>query len=190
VIRRLSIYRKRLSKVLRSAADSTKLITSQSLASSRHRNLERHLLRGEDGATLVETAFSFMVLFTLVFGIIEAGLVFYAYNFTAMAARQATRYAMVRGSSCTSFTNCQVTSAEIQTYIRSNAFAGILPTNLTVSTVWSAFPAGTGCSPSATCNNPGNSVTVRVQYLYPLPMPFISSRAITLQSTSEVVISQ
>jgi hypothetical protein len=55
----------------------------------------------EEGATLVEMALSASVLFVLLFGIIEVCMALYAYNFVSEAAREATRYAVVRGpNSC------------------------------------------------------------------------------------------
>ncbi|MGA7859036.1 MAG: TadE family protein [Terracidiphilus sp.] len=55
----------------------------------------------EQGASLVEMALSASVLFVLLFGIIETCMALYAYNFVSEAAREATRYAVVRGpNSC------------------------------------------------------------------------------------------
>src|SRR4051794_4143568 len=59
-------------------------------------------LLGESGATMVEFAFATTILFALVFGIIQISMALYSYHFTADAAREATRWAIVRGSlSCT-----------------------------------------------------------------------------------------
>lgn len=55
----------------------------------------------EEGATLVEIALSASVLFVMLFGIIEVCMALYSYNFVSEAAREATRYAVVRGpNSC------------------------------------------------------------------------------------------
>lgn len=55
----------------------------------------------EEGASLVEMALSASVLFVMLFGIIEVCMGLYAYNFVSEAAREATRYAVVRGpNSC------------------------------------------------------------------------------------------
>ena len=54
--------------------------------------------RCEEGATLVEMALvcAFIVI-PMLFGIIEVSLALYSYNFVTDAAREATRYAVVRG---------------------------------------------------------------------------------------------
>jgi len=71
----------------------------------------RALLR-EDGATLVEMGLSAVVALMFLFGIIETSYMLYSYNYVSNAAREATRYAAVRGpNSCndanvTPFPNC------------------------------------------------------------------------------------
>jgi Flp pilus assembly protein TadG len=71
----------------------------------------RVLLR-EDGATLVEMGLSAVVALMFLFGIIETSYLLYSYNYVSNAAREATRYAAVRGpNSCndanvTPFPNC------------------------------------------------------------------------------------
>jgi hypothetical protein len=39
-------------------------------------------------------------------------------------------------------------------------------------------------------NNPGNPVQVTVTYTFPLGIPFMPSRALTMSSTSQMIISQ
>ncbi len=51
---------------------------------------------------MVEFALSLTVLLTLLFGIIDIGRALYAYNWLYNGARQATRWAMVRGAFCDS----------------------------------------------------------------------------------------
>ena len=60
----------------------------------------RRILR-EDGTALVESALSSVVLFAALFGIMEVSYVLYSYNYVSSAARDATRYAIIRGpNSC------------------------------------------------------------------------------------------
>ena len=63
------------------------LQSGQSAAASLRR------LDGEEGSTLVEFAFVFMLLVTMVLGIMDFSRALYAYHFVAGAARQATRWA-------------------------------------------------------------------------------------------------
>jgi Flp pilus assembly protein TadG len=147
-------------------------------------------MHGEDGSSLAETAISAMGVLILFFGVMEMSLALYTYHFVSEAARQATRYAMVRGSSCTSFaTACPAQASDVQSYVQGLDFPGIIPANLTVTTTWPT--TGSSCTPSSLpCNNPGNLVNVKVQYKFLLSIPFVPSSALTLSSTSQMVISQ
>jgi Flp pilus assembly protein TadG len=141
-------------------------------------------LRGEEGASLVEFAFSCAVLFMTLFGVIGLCGALYSYNFVSDAAHEATRYALVRGSACTFSTNCPVSSAQVQTYVQSLGYPAIIPSNLTAAATWS----GT----NTPFNAPGNTVSVTVTYTYPLNIPFWpqSGRILRLSSTSHMTISQ
>lgn len=108
--------------------------------------------RREQGNTLVEMALvSAFVFMPLLFGIIQFAYALYAYNFVNMAARQATRYAVVRGiASCTiapSFPNCNLgpdatnntaAPSALTTYVQGLAYPGINTNNLTVTPTWMA----------------------------------------------------
>ncbi len=136
-------------------------------------------------------AFASVVLLTMLFGIIEMGLALYTYHYLSEAAREGTRFAIVRGSACTGFaTACPASEQDIQAYIESLGFPGIDPSAMTVATSYSAYPAGGTCFPNANCTNPGNMVQVTVNYQYPLSIPFIPSSILNMTSTSQMVISQ
>lgn len=127
----------------------------------------RSLLRGlgnESGGSLVEMALvSALVYLPMLFAIFEFSFAIYGYTFVSNAARNATRYASVRGvDSCTialpqNFPNCNLGpsggsnpttasgSAALQTYVQSLAFPGINTNNITVTANWW----------SATTTNPG-----------------------------------
>jgi Flp pilus assembly protein TadG len=147
----------------------------------------------ERGSALVEFGVSAVILLTLVFGVMVMSLALYSYHFTAEAARAGARYAMVRGSSCTTYgnfgSNCPVTtSGQIQTYVRTLNFPGINTNNINVTATWPT--AGVTCTPSATpCNNPGNVVKVVVSYTFPVNIPFVSPQTLTMTSTAQTVIA-
>ena len=118
-------------------------------------------VRTERGSSSVEFALSLTLLLTLVFGVLIMCLALYTYHFVAEAAREGARYAMVRGSSCTTYSGfssaCPVTSAQVQTYVRDLGFPGISSSKMTVTTTWPT--TGSACTPSTSpCNNPGNLV--------------------------------
>jgi hypothetical protein len=66
----------------------------------------------EDGSSMVEMGLAAIVAFMFLFGIIETSYLLYSYNYVSNAARDASRYAAVRGpNSCndaniTPFPNC------------------------------------------------------------------------------------
>jgi Flp pilus assembly protein TadG len=134
--------------------------------------------RRESGSALVEFAAVFTVLFMFLFAIMDLSRALYAYHFVADAAREGTRYAMVRGSTCTSWTTaCPAAASDIQTYLK-NVPAGINPASLTATTTWTPD------------NTPGSVVQVQVQYSFKPIFPFIPKTALVMTSTSQVVISQ
>jgi Flp pilus assembly protein TadG len=149
-----------------------------------------HRINREDGQSTLETALSAIAVLTLFLGVMEMCQALYTYHFVSEAAREGTRYAMVRGSSCSGFTSaCPALAADVQTYVRGLSFPGIVPANVIVTTTWPT--TGSNCTPSSLpCNNPGNLVQVIVQYRFPLSIPFVPSSALPLTSTSKMAISQ
>jgi hypothetical protein len=150
-------------------------------------------LAADEGATVLEAAVGLVVLLGVFIAIVQISLALYTSHFVADAAREASRYAVVRGSmSCSTtpnLTNCNVSADEVQTWVRSLGYPGINPQQLSISTTWPS--SGSACYPSSSpCNNPGNLVKVAVVYAFPLNIPFWKSATINLKSTSEMVISQ
>jgi len=149
-------------------------------------------LRGDAGSSLIEAAVSFVFLIAAMFGIFQMSLALFAYHYVSDAAREATRYASVRGSNCTNLTNCGATSAQIQGYIQGNAFPGIDMSNVSVTATWLSASSSQPATWSA-CNNQcdaqGNQVKVVVTYPFPLSIPLIPASTINLTSTSAMVIS-
>jgi Flp pilus assembly protein TadG len=146
----------------------------------------------EDGAGLIEMALSIAVLLSLVLGIMELSMALYTFHFISEAARDGSRYAIVRGSSCPAILpGCPAAGAkvDVQTYLRNQGFPAIDPSLLKVTTT---FPTtGSSCTPSTNpCDNPGNLVNVVVTYKYPLSIPFVPVQMLNMTSTSQMVISQ
>ena len=153
----------------------------------------QHALRNESGSSLVEFALSAVVLFMLIFGVIAICMALYTYNVVAETAREATRYAIVRGSHCSpgTFSNCNIDQTGLQTYVQSLGFPGINPSSLKVTASATTPITLITCTSTLTpCNNPGSTVQVTVQYKFPLVIPFVPSRQLTMSSTSAMVISQ
>jgi Flp pilus assembly protein TadG len=129
-------------------------------------------------------------MFMVVFGIIAVSFALYSYNVVAESAREGARYAIVRGSACHFAAACPAQASDIQTYVKNLGFPGMNTGNLTAATAWAAYPAGGACTPNAGCNNPGNQVTVTVSYSFPVVIPFVPHRTLSMSSTAAMVISQ
>ena len=155
-------------------------------------------LRREEGISLVETAISCIILLAMLFGVFQTSILIYSYNVTSNTAREATRYTIVRGStSCANTPNlsqCNATSAQIQTFVRGLGYPGVTSSNITATTTWymasATQPTTWTLCTTGTCNAPGNLVKVRIQYPFPLNIPFVPVNTFTLTSTSKMVISQ
>jgi Flp pilus assembly protein TadG len=148
----------------------------------------------DSGASLVEFTVSAAVLFMALFGIIQCSLGLYAYNYVSDAAREGTRFAIVRGSNCTALTYCQATEANIQTYLRGFQYPGIDVNNLVVTANWFNASATTpttwtSCGTGNGCKVPGNAVQVQVKYTFPLRIPYWKNASVSIASVSQMVIS-
>ncbi len=147
----------------------------------------------ERGSSLVEYAMVLTVLFTLLFGTIDFGRALYTYHLVSSAAREGSRYAIVRGSASTlcngSPGGCPSDGSGVTTYLQTGSTGiGINPTLLAVNVAYQPS-ANTGCQISGS-DNPGCMVQVQVQYPFQFSLPFLPSATYTIGSTSEMVISQ
>jgi Flp pilus assembly protein TadG len=174
-------------------------IVQQMLDPAMRLKLRQSSVGDEEGSAILETALSIVVLFTFLIGIMETGFVLYSYHFTADAAREGARYAIVRGSTAGT-TNCTApglatcraqggnNTGDIATYVKTLGLPGINPSYMTVNSTWSAYANGTTCP--TPCNSPGNLVTVTVQYNFPLNLPFFPPKTFALSSTAAMIIQQ
>jgi len=154
----------------------------------------------ENGSATLEFAFTAIILFTLLFGVITICMAFYTYEVINEYARDASRYAIVHGNGCTaqpSGTSCSIgtgatANTALKTYLNNQIFPGINGNNLTVTTTYAQGPAAAQCTtyPATTCNGSGDQVTVEVAYPFLYHVPFIPQRSFTMHATSTMVISQ
>lgn len=161
----------------------------------------RQDVRSEEGTALIEIALTIAVTLSVLLGLLEMTMAFYAYHFVSDAAREGSRYAIVHGSdSCTNtpnLTNCNATADQIKTWVKGLGYPGIDSSKMSVTTTWltattSGTPATTTwstCS-TGTCNAPGNMAKVVVSYAFPMHLLFLSKNTLNVSSTSEMVISQ
>ncbi len=161
-------------------------------------------LFNEEGAGLVETAFAISVFLMLLFAIFDFSLACYAYHYVSDAAREGSRFAMVRGSECSAYsstTPCPAGVTDIASYVENFGYPGIDTTQMTVdvatckpttTTDSSGNPVTTWptCSNDMTYNAPGDQVQVTVTYPFLLSVPFWKIQTLSIGSTSSMVISQ
>lgn len=162
--------------------------------------MQPHPYPSEEGSTMLEFAFSAIVLFVLIFGVIGVAMAFYTYEVINQYARDANRYAIVHGADCTaqpSGSSCSIgtgatANTALKTYLNHQIYPGINGANLTVTTAYAKSPGAGQCttSPATTCNGPGDQVTVTVTYPFLYDLPFIPDRSFTMHSSSTMVISQ
>jgi Flp pilus assembly protein TadG len=144
-------------------------------------------LKGEEGSTLVEYPLIFILCMTMLFGIAGFGQALYAYHFVGYAAREATRWASVHGSACTTDSSCAAAAkaSDVQTYVGNMVPPGINSSQLTVTTTW---PSTAGIC-ATTSNAPGCTVQVQVSCNYSFILPLVRSSPIKLSSTSDMTIT-
>jgi Flp pilus assembly protein TadG len=159
-----------------------------------HSELRKHIppVRARQrGITMLESAVMISVLLLMMFGVIGFGTALYTYHFVSNTAREATRWASVRGYTCTGGLSggCPATDADVNAYVQNlSTGIGLDPTKVTTTTTWVAPPNN-----MAACtfqrNSPGCVVKVQVQYSFQFLFPLLPS-GFTMQSTSQMVISQ
>jgi Flp pilus assembly protein TadG len=161
------------------------------------------LLKRESGSSLVEYAIVFILLMTMLLGVTDFGRALYAYHFVSNAAREAARYASVRGSACLGsctaandasgvagpFPDSQTATTDIQDFVK-NVPAGINAAQLTTTPTWPNPNGLTTCAGASTYNAPGCTVEVQVKYVFQFSSTFVfKSTGLTMTSTSQEIIT-
>jgi Flp pilus assembly protein TadG len=162
-------------------------------------------VRNDEGGAIAEMAFSTILIMTMFVAIFQLSLACYSYNSVTEAARESARWAMVRGSMCSTYTptqtNCGASSTDIQNYAKSAVaidWSACTNSKPCVTASWSKATTVTGVQQATTtwtscsnqCNNPGNLVIVNVSYPYTFNIPFVNKFPITLKSQAGMIISQ
>lgn len=146
----------------------------------------RRPAHGQRGSTTVEFAIVGTLALLFMLSIVDFGRALYTYHLVSNAARLATRYAIVHGSSCSS-ANCPVSESGLQTYVRGMS-PGVDITQLNLTATWSPNPAD-GCS-VAPYQGSGCLVTVKVAYLFSFISPMLPGVSMPMNSVSQMFISQ
>jgi Flp pilus assembly protein TadG len=157
------------------------------------------VLQGERGSSLVEYALVFLLLMTMILGMVDFSHAIYAYHFISNQARDATRYASVRGFTCGGDSSCTAANSasgtagptsltDIQDFVK-NVPNGIDPSKLTTTVDWPIQAASPAACTNIALNYPGCTVRVEVSYVFNFSSTFVSKTALTLTTTSQAVIT-
>lgn len=135
------------------------------------------------GSALVEFAIGSMVMLMLCFGVMEFGRALYVYHGVENVARQASRWAAVRGADCID-ASCPATQQTIAAFVRSE-LPLVDPSTISVTPAWS----NTSTCTSTPANGPGCIVSVTVSVPFNFDLPAVGN-ALTFTSSSQMVISE
>jgi Flp pilus assembly protein TadG len=153
----------------------------------------RCMIHDDSGQTMVEFAITLTVFLTAVFTLIELCLVFYTSSTIYECAREGTRYAIVRGSTCLTGgtsgagASCTASASAINTYVSGLGYPNAGGGAMTVSTTFSAD----GSTFTTSGNNaPNDLVRVQITYNFPIKVPFVPRNTLNLKAQSEMTILQ
>jgi Flp pilus assembly protein TadG len=150
------------------------------------------------GAVVVEAAVAYPLLFVLLLGVVVGGLGVFRHQQVACQAREAARWACVRGAGYQKDTG---TASPTQEQIRQAAVvplaAGMDPANLSVTVEWvdqatgTAYPWDTAARKPTSTTASGAAVTntVRVTVTYQWLPAGLSGKTVNLVSVSEIPMS-
>ena len=157
----------------------------------------RRLKSDDRGSEIVEFAFSICIWMMGAFLVMYASFALYAAHFVANASEEASRFAIVRGSSwngasCTSNSlDCTASSADIRNYVVNMLPPGLSSSSLTVSTSWPGTTStGGSCDSQDGANSPNCVVQVTVGYNFNFPLPFFAQSTLPFSSSSSMTILQ
>ena len=133
---------------------------------------ERRLEREQAGQSLAELSIVLVLFLVLLFGIVDAGRLIFAYNAVSAGAREGVRWAVVRGATSPLGT---ATKDDIKAFVQ-NSTVG---TTVDVDATWTPD------------KQPGSTVAVMVTSPFSPIAPFpMVPKTLTLSSTSSMVISR
>jgi Flp pilus assembly protein TadG len=156
----------------------------------RQRAANGNLARDQRGDSLVEFAMTLPVLLLFLLGLTEMCLAYYTYEWISEAAREGTRYAIVRGTTCetSAGVSCLASPSEVNTYVTSIGLPNLGGGTMVANTTYPG--TGSGCSGGSGSEAPGCPVQIVVTYVYPYKIPWVTSTNLSLTSTSEMYIVQ
>jgi Flp pilus assembly protein TadG len=151
---------------------------SHNAGTSKLKKLFSLLSERPSGQAMAEFAKVSVVLFLLMFGMTEMGIVVYRYTTVGMAAREASRYAAVHSTT-------SLNPAGTGSWPTVEQYAVNFAPFLSTADVTVSYPA----DKSPHINNQNDAV-VTITHNYTQSIPFMSAVPLTLTSTSRMLVSQ
>jgi Flp pilus assembly protein TadG len=145
------------------------------------RKIHMAAVQDQDGNSLIEFSATLGVMFTFVYVLMQICMALYTYGMISECAREATRWASVRGSTCKTSggSSCTATTTTVANYAKGLGFPNI---------------GGSALNPVAsypdTNEAPGSRVKVTITYPYTVNLPFVPKQTLSLQVSSEMYILQ
>lgn len=165
-------------------------------------HLQTSLVRDENGSSLIEFAFCFVILIAFTIGLVQVCFGYYSYNMISELAREGTRYAIVHGSTCktSAGASCTASVSNVQSAVTGFGLPNLSAGTLTVgpSSAAAMWPGtGADCSGGAGSEAPGCPVKVTVTYVFPIQIPKfswntlqLSTTNLTISTSSQMIILQ
>jgi Flp pilus assembly protein TadG len=129
--------------------------------------------RDKRGNTLVEVAVILPTLFLFLLGLFDFSIVLFGYSNVTYASRAAVRYASLHSSTSMAPSNAAAVQNVVTQYLWGAPAGGV-----TITTTWS--PA----------NTVGSTVNVLVRVVYPVSVPLLTLRQITVSSSAQRTIQR
>lgn len=151
------------------------------------RRIRLERLQNDSGATLIEFAISLSLMLTFLFVLLETCIAIYTFCMVSETAKETTRWAITRGSTCqtSTSTSCTATKATIESHVSTIKYPNPAGGTLTPTATFPVQDAG--CTTIAL---PGCRVLLSISYTMPITMPFVPKNSITWTTQSEMYILQ
>jgi len=138
-------------------------------------------VQNDQGSALIEFSVCLSLMMTFVFVLMQICIAFYTYGMISECAREATRWASVRGSSCLTSggASCTATTTSVSSYATGLGFPNIGGGTMSAVTT---YPDSNEL--------PGSRVKVAITYSLTTSLPLVPKKTISLQVASEMYIVQ
>jgi Flp pilus assembly protein TadG len=146
------------------------------------------LASSEDGGSMIEFALVSTAMMSFVMVVMQLCLAFYSFGMITDCAREATRWAITRGSTCqtSALASCTTTTTAISNYAKGLGYPNIGGGTMTVTTTFpDTYNSVANCETPSVCR-----VMVTITYSVPIKLPLVPKNAISLSTASQMYFVQ